>query len=77
MIERNRRFMRLNTELKGANFVLDKVNFAVECGQFDEKFNEGQDKICHLQPIDGILNILSSMKYEDCNCTAQFPYRKL
>ncbi len=28
------------------------------CGQSGEKYNEVQSKICRLQPIDGILNML-------------------
>lgn len=44
---------------KSANFVLNEASFVIECSNsFDEKFNEEQDKICHLKPIDEILNIL-------------------
>ncbi len=45
-------------ERKRVNFILNEANFAVECGQFDEKFNKGQYKIFRLKPIDGILNKL-------------------
>jgi len=45
-------------ERKKTNFVLNEANFAGGCGQSGEKFNKVQDKICRLQPIDGILNKL-------------------
>ena len=45
-------------ERKRANFVLGEANFAGGYGQSGEKFNEGQNKICRLQPIDGILDML-------------------
>ncbi len=43
---------------KLANFVPNKTYFVVGCGQSGEKYNEVQGKICRLQPIDGILNML-------------------
>ncbi len=43
---------------KLTNFVLNEACFADVCGQSGEKHNEVQDKICRLQPIDGILNML-------------------
>ncbi len=45
---------------KLANFVLNKTYFVVGCGQSGEKYNAVQSKICRLQPIDGILNMLLS-----------------
>ncbi len=41
-------------ERERANFVLNEANFVAKCGQSGEKFNEVQDEICRLQPIDGI-----------------------
>lgn len=35
-------------ERKSANVVLNEANFVVECGQFDEKFNEVKSNICRL-----------------------------
>ncbi len=43
---------------KLTNFVLNEACFAAVCGQSGEKHNEVQDKICRLQPIGGILNML-------------------
>ncbi|MCP3932707.1 MAG: hypothetical protein GY705_26855 [Bacteroidetes bacterium] len=37
---------------------MNKTYFVVGCGQSGEKYNEVQSKICRLQPIDGILNML-------------------
>ena len=45
-------------ERKWGNFILSEANFAAGCGQSGEKFNEAQEKICRLQPIDGTLNRL-------------------
>jgi hypothetical protein len=45
-------------ERKSANFILNEAGFVVGCGQSNEKFNEVQDEICYLKPIDRILNKL-------------------
>ncbi len=49
---------------KLANFILNKTYFVVGCGQSGEKYNEVQRKICRLQPIDGILNMLLFFRIE-------------
>jgi len=38
------------------NFIFNKANFAVECGQFGEKFNAVKNKIWQLQPRNQSLN---------------------
>jgi hypothetical protein len=45
-------------ERKQANLILNKAYFAVVAGSYDEKYNEGKNKICRLQANDGSLNIL-------------------
>jgi hypothetical protein len=40
------------------NFIFNKANFAVECGQFGEKFNAVKNKIGQLQPRNQSLNKL-------------------
>jgi hypothetical protein len=40
------------------NFIFNKAIFAVECGQFGEKFNAVKNKIGQLQPRNQYLNKL-------------------
>jgi hypothetical protein len=45
-------------ERKQANLIFNKAYFAVVAGSYDEKYNEGKNKICRLQANDGSLKIL-------------------
>ena len=45
-------------EREGGNFILNKAKNTDDAKASARLFNAGQDKICHLQPIDGILNKL-------------------
>jgi len=45
-------------ERKRTNFILNEAKNAGDTGVSARLFNEAQDEICLLQPIDGILNKL-------------------
>ena len=45
-------------ERKGENYILNEAKNASDAKASVRLFNEVQDIICHLQPINGNLNIL-------------------
>jgi len=49
-------------ERKRANFILNEAKNAGDTGVSARLFNEVQDEICLLQPIDGILNKLLAVE---------------
>ncbi len=45
-------------ERKLENLILNKAYFVIVAGSYDEKYNEGKNKICRLQANYGSLNII-------------------